>query len=343
MGVGSEQCFPTEATATPEGPEQMSLPPSCSARCATPSRRWHATDYRYVGGRYGGCSEAQMMHEIYKHGPVVAGFEASAALYSHRGDAIYSSSSSGATAQTQDALASAGSIDTAGSSTLDDPRRRQVGMVEDEPLPFNLLRGVRNPGGRSNGDVEDATTRADDGTRSSKAAGVRSPGGGAHSFFERTNHAVLVVGWGVEPDGRKYWWAQNTWGSEWGLVGYFKMARGSDDSAFESMAVAIDVDGALPMMLEQPRSGDDVDEDVFLSGEGRRQAALQRRSRRRQNAHVALTPEHAPPPTPSPRFARIEEPREHFGPWAGGSDAAGAGAHHHSMLDSLAHWLYGGS
>ena len=146
----------------------------------------------------------------------------------------------------------------------------------------------------------------------------------------------------AEPDGRKYWWAQNTWGSEWGLVGYFKMARGSDDSAFESMAVAIDVDGALPMMLEQPRSGDDVDEDVFLSGEGRRQAALQRRSRRRQNAHVALTPEHAPPPTPSPRFARIEEPREHFGPWAGGSDAAGAGAHHHSMLDSLAHWLYGG-
>ena len=234
MGVGSEQCFPTEATATPERPEQMSLPPSCSARCATPSRRWHATDYRYVGGRYGGCSEAQMMHEIYKHGPVVAGFEASAALYSHRGDAIYSSSSSAAAAQTQDALASAGSIDTAGSSTLDDPRRRQVGMVEDEPLPFNLLRGVRNPGGRY-GDVEDSTTRADDGTRSSKAAGVRSPGGGAHSFFERTNHAVLVVGWGVEPDGRKYWWAQNTWGSEWGLVGYFKMARGSDASAFESI------------------------------------------------------------------------------------------------------------
>jgi len=53
--------------------------------------------------------------------------------------------------------------------------------------------------------------------------------------WENTNHAVTLVGWGVDGD-QKYWIVQNSWGSDWGEVGYFRIARGIDECAIESMA-----------------------------------------------------------------------------------------------------------
>nr|XP_023030307.1 cathepsin L-like [Leptinotarsa decemlineata] len=42
---------------------------------------------------------------------------------------------------------------------------------------------------------------------------------------EQMNHAVLIVGYGQEPDGRKYWLIKNSYGPQWGMGGYFKMAK----------------------------------------------------------------------------------------------------------------------
>jgi cathepsin X len=36
------------------------------------------------------------------------------------------------------------------------------------------------------------------------------------------DHDVSIVGWGVE-DGQKYWLGRNSWGSYWGIKGFFKL------------------------------------------------------------------------------------------------------------------------
>lgn len=61
-----------------------------------------------------------------------------------------------------------------------------------------------------------------------------------HAEWERVDHAVLLVGYGEE-NGHKYWVLQNSWGTDWGEDGFFRMARGTDESGIESIAVAADV------------------------------------------------------------------------------------------------------
>jgi len=39
-------------------------------------------------------------------------------------------------------------------------------------------------------------------------------------------HAVKVIGWGVD-SGVNYWLVQNSWGTSWGMTGFFKIKAGT--------------------------------------------------------------------------------------------------------------------
>ncbi|XP_030755407.1 cathepsin B-like [Sitophilus oryzae] len=50
-------------------------------------------------------------------------------------------------------------------------------------------------------------------------------------------HAVKILGWGVE-NGVPYWLCANTWNTDWGDGGYFKILRGSNHCGVESQIFA---------------------------------------------------------------------------------------------------------
>lgn len=50
-------------------------------------------------------------------------------------------------------------------------------------------------------------------------------------------HAVEVVGWGTE-NGVKYWKIKNSWNAAWGMNGYFKILRGSNECGIEQAGSA---------------------------------------------------------------------------------------------------------
>jgi len=61
-----------------------------------------------------------------------------------------------------------------------------------------------------------------------------------HQEWEQVDHAVLLIGYGSESN-QDFWTMQNSWGTDWGEDGYFRMARGIDESGCESIVVAAEV------------------------------------------------------------------------------------------------------
>ncbi|XP_077302123.1 cathepsin B [Arctopsyche grandis] len=62
---------------------------------------------------------------------------------------------------------------------------------------------------------------------------------------ELGGHAIKILGWGVE-NGTPYWLIANSWNSDWGDNGFFKILRGSDHCGIENS-----VDAGIPKVSEQ--------------------------------------------------------------------------------------------
>jgi cathepsin B len=54
-----------------------------------------------------------------------------------------------------------------------------------------------------------------------------------YEFLPEGGHAVKIVGWGTE-SGTDYWLVANSWNTNWGLDGYFKIRRGVNACGMET-------------------------------------------------------------------------------------------------------------
>lgn len=63
------------------------------------------------------------------------------------------------------------------------------------------------------------------------------------SGSELGGHAIKIIGWGTE-GGDDYWLINNSWNSDWGDKGTFKILRGSNECGIEGEVVAATVDAS---------------------------------------------------------------------------------------------------
>jgi len=58
--------------------------------------------------------------------------------------------------------------------------------------------------------------------------------------FEPANHGVMLVGYGTDTTDPTshidYWIVKNSWGTDWGEKGYFRIRRGNDECSIEGLA-----------------------------------------------------------------------------------------------------------
>jgi hypothetical protein len=59
--------------------------------------------------------------------------------------------------------------------------------------------------------------------------------------FMDIDHDVEIVGWGEE-DGVKYWHVRNSWGTYWGMNGFFKIVRGKNNLGIEADCAFVEPD-----------------------------------------------------------------------------------------------------
>ncbi len=52
------------------------------------------------------------------------------------------------------------------------------------------------------------------------------------------NHGILIIGYGEENSGQKYWLVKNSWGISWGIDGYVKIARTESTSSIGACGIA---------------------------------------------------------------------------------------------------------
>ena len=250
-GVPPESCMPYTSGRTGKSGQ-------CNRDCySDESDLVFAKDYGYVGGFNGQCSEARLLRNLFEYGPLtIAVNVANARVGSLDG-------MPGAQA------AGRGDTDTLAVKLKGTGINAALQDLATDPSVLSYLSG--HPGEASSDDtygflfVRASAVKKDLGKLASTlSASLKAKG---HQGIEMTDafalgihgwefidHSIVVIGYGLKPDGSKYWAIRNSWGgySEYGA--FTNLDRGEDIAAIESGAVWVQPDpcrGKLAKILAQ--------------------------------------------------------------------------------------------
>jgi C1A family cysteine protease len=70
------------------------------------------------------------------------------------------------------------------------------------------------------------------------SSGIVAPSSSADCDPTSLDHALLIVGWGVDASAGAYWIVKNSWNQSWGESGYFRIIKGSNACGLANAVVS---------------------------------------------------------------------------------------------------------
>jgi hypothetical protein len=231
--------------------------PRCDSSCySDESELVFAKDYGYMGGFNGQCSETRLLRNLYEYGPVtVAVNVANARVGSLDGIPAQQVPGRGDT----DTIAMKLRGPNMGQVMADLVSHPLLGQFLSKSAPevtqtddvgFLFLRASKVNKNVSNvvqilQQILSERNRIDVELLDVFTLGIHG--------WEYIDHSIVLVGYGVNPDGTKYWTIRNSWGGNTPFGAYVNIDRGNDVGAVESGAVWVQPDpcrGKLAKILK---------------------------------------------------------------------------------------------
>ena len=250
-GIPSQECMDYTSGKSGKAGE-------CNAACfQDESDLVFAKDYGYVGGFNGQCSEARLLRNLYEHGPLTIAVNVANARVGSL-DGLPAAQATGRGDSDTIAVKLTGN---AMSTVLHELSSHPAifPYLSESPAEANSADTVGYLFVRAsivNKDLSKLSSALSAALRSRNRIGVQMTDAftlGIHGW-EYIDHSIVVVGYGVKPDGSKFWSIRNSWGgySEYGA--FTNLDRGEDLGAIESGAVWVQPDpcrGKLREILQR--------------------------------------------------------------------------------------------